>query len=193
MLWHTDFKHIHLYYCLSPITLYNMSNNVHIVHKSNRKTVQHKHRRKKNGKPTKRSPNQTNERLTRPHRPTVPKHTTNARIPNHNKNTQKLRRLLRTINHIPATRHPRKERLRQQPMEHEQRTPQKNLQPNNRRTDNAELHWELAESAMSENRNQQRTTNERWSMHSDTEPHKENTLHINTLISTLFQTYNFSG
>ena len=71
------------------------------------------------------------------HSPPVPKRTTNARIPNNNKNTQKLRRLLRTINHIPTTRHTRKKRLRQQPMEHEQRKTKKNLQPNNRRTNDA--------------------------------------------------------
>jgi hypothetical protein len=142
----------------------------------------------KNGKHTKRSSSQTGKRLTRPHRSAVPKHTTNARIPNHNQNTQKLRSILRTINHIPTTSHTRKERLRQQPMEHEQRKTKKNLQPNNRRTNNAELHRKLTESAMSENRNQQRTTNERRSLYSDTEPHKENTLHIHTLISTLFQT-----
>ena len=123
-----------------------MSNSVHIVDKSNKRTVQHKNRkREENAKPTKRSPNQTNERPTRPHSPPVPKRTTNARLPNNHKNTQKLRRLLRTINHIPATRHTRKKRLRQQPMEHEQRKTKKNLQPNNRRTKPIELHRKLTE------------------------------------------------
>jgi predicted transcriptional regulator len=51
----------------------------------------------KNGKHTKRSSSQTGKRLTRPHRSAVPKHTTNARIPNHNQNTQKLRSILATL------------------------------------------------------------------------------------------------
>jgi hypothetical protein len=150
-----------------------MSNNVHIVHKSNRKTVQHKHRRKKNGKPTKRSPSQINERLTRPHRSAVPKHTTNARIPNHNQNTQKLRSILRTINHIPTTSHTRKERLRQQPMEHEQRKTKKNLQPNNRRTKPAKLHRELTELHMQKNQHLNKQHNSGTSQPSRNEQHDE--------------------
>jgi hypothetical protein len=132
----------------------------------------------KNGQHTKRSSSQTGKRLTRPYRLTVPKHTTNARLPNNHKNTKKLRRLLRTKHHIPTTIHTRKERLRQQPMEHEQRKTKKNLQPNKRRTDNAELHRELAEPAMPENRDKQHTTNECRSVYSNAEPGEENSLHV---------------
>ena len=114
----------------------------------------------KNGQHTKRSSSQTCKRPTRPHSAPVPKHTTNARLPNNHKNTQKLRRLLRTKHHIPTTIHTRKERLRKQPMEHEQRKTQKSLQTNKRRTNNAELHRKLTEPAVPENRNKQCITDE---------------------------------
>ena len=117
-----------------------MSDKGHIVHVSNTHTEGKTH-----GKPTKRNPNQTHERTTRPHRPTIPQHPTHARLPNNHEDTQKLRRLLRTQHYLPAPRHTRKERLRQKHLEHERRTPPKSLPANQRWTKPPELHGGLAE------------------------------------------------
>jgi hypothetical protein len=117
MLFYAYGEYERLYACLSSIKTRDMSNNGHIVYKSNRKTVKHKYRRKKNGKPPKRGSSQINERLTRPHSLTVSKLATNAWLPNNNENPQILRRLLRPKHHLPATRNPRKKRLRQQRMD----------------------------------------------------------------------------
>ena len=55
---------------------------------------------------------------------------------------------------IPTPRHPGKERIRRQPMEHEFRTTKKNLQPHNRRTKHAQLHRRLAKPNLQENSHQ---------------------------------------
>ena len=103
MLLYACCEHEHLYLRLVSIETYDMSHSGHIVHKSNRKTVKHKYRREKNGKPPERGPSQINERLTRPHSPTISKFAAHARLPSHNQNTQNLRRLLRPKHHLPAT------------------------------------------------------------------------------------------
>ncbi len=84
----------------------------------------------RNIKHTKRRIKQTHKRPTRPNYFPIPKHPTNAWIPNNNKNPQELRRLLRTQHHIPTIKFPREKRLRKKRMEHEQRTTKKNVQPN---------------------------------------------------------------
>src|SRR3990170_434440 len=121
MLLYACVKYERLYWGLESIKTRDMSERRHIVHTYNKLTVQHKYRRKnENGQLPKRGPNQTNERSTRPHSPTVPEHPTNARVPSDNENPQILRRLLRPKHNLPSPRHTRKERLRQQRMEHEQ-------------------------------------------------------------------------
>jgi len=153
MLFYACGEHERLYCCLACIKTRDMSNNRHIVHKSNKKTVQHKYRRKKeNGKQPKRSPSQINEGPTRPHSPTVPKHATNAWIPNNHKNPQILRRLLRPKHNLSSSRRPRKERLRPQRMEHVQRKAQKSVQINKRRPKPAELHRRLTQPHMQKNK-----------------------------------------
>ena len=149
-----------LYARLFSIKTRDMSNKGHIVHKSNKKTVKHKYRRKKNDNPKKRGPSKTNERLTRPHSSSVSKFATHARLPNNNENQKKLRRLLRTKHHIPTTRNTRKERPRNQRMEHENRKTTKNLQTHNQRTDDSELHRKLVKPVVPENRNKRCTSNE---------------------------------
>jgi hypothetical protein len=151
MLFYACGTYEHLYLRLVFIETYDMSYSGHIVYKSNRKTVKHKYRRNKNGKPTKRGPSQINERPPRPDYSSVSKLPAHARLPSHNQNTQNLRRLLRTKHHLPTTRHPRKERLRQQPMEHEQPTPQKSLPTHKRRTKHAKLHRKLTKPDLPEN------------------------------------------
>jgi len=130
-----------------------MSQNRHIVHASNKKTVQHKYRRKnQNGKLPKRGTSQINERPTRPHSTTVPKHATNARIPSNNKNPQVLRRLLRPKHNLSTTERARKERFRQQRVEHEQRKTQKSVQTNKRRSKHTELHRRFTQLHMQKNK-----------------------------------------
>jgi hypothetical protein len=128
-----------------------MSRNRHIVHESNKKTVQHKHRRKKNGKQPKRGPSQTNEGPIRSYSPAVSKHATNAWVPSNNKNPQIFRRLLRSKHNLSSPRRPRKERLRQQPMEHGQQKAQKSVQTNKRRPKPAELHRRLTQPHVQKN------------------------------------------
>jgi hypothetical protein len=140
-----------LYACLFSIKTRDMSNKGHIVHKSNKKTVKHKYRRKKNGKPQKRGPSKTNERLTRPHSSTVSQFATHARLPDNHEDPQKLRRLLRTQHHLPAARNAGKERLCKQRMEHENRKTTESLQTHNRRKQPAELHRKLTELHMQKN------------------------------------------
>ena len=164
-----------------------MSVTRHIVDKSNRKTVQHKYTRKqKNGKPTKRSPSQTNERPTRPNNPTIPKHPTNARIPNNNPNPQKLRHIFRTKHHISTTKHTRKEKLCQQRMEHERRTTKKSLQPNKQRKKRAKLHWAILTLNLQKNNNanKRRNDNNRQQSISNELYSKEKHLHTNKPFSS---------
>jgi len=132
----------------------------------------------KDGQHTKRSSSQTDKRLTRAYCSTVFEQSTNARLSNNNEDPQKLWRLLRTKHHLPTARHARKERLRQQRMEHENRKTKKNLQTHNQRTNNSKLHRKLVEPAVPENRNKQYTSDERRSSINATFP-KENKLHGN--------------
>ena len=140
-----------LYVGLFYIETYDMSHSGHIVYESNTKTEG-----KKMANPQK----EVHERLTRPHSPSVSKFATHARLPNNNENQKKLRRLLRTKHHIPTTRNTRKERPRNQRMEHENRKTKKNLQTHNQRTDDSELHRKLVKPVVPENRNKQCTSNE---------------------------------
>jgi hypothetical protein len=104
---------------------------------------------------TKRGLNQTNERPTRHDHTPIPQRRTNARLPNHHKNPQKLRCLLRTQHHLPTPMQPRKERLRKQHLEHEIRTPTQNLQPNARRTKHAKLHRRIPKLHLQKNNHRQ--------------------------------------
>src|SRR3990170_2257122 len=107
-------KYERLYRRLLSIETRDMSESGHIVHRFNRKTVEQKYTKAKtNGQPTKRSPNQTDERTPRPHSPAIPQLTTDARVPSDNKDPKMLRRLLRSQHNLPITLQPRKERLRQ--------------------------------------------------------------------------------
>ncbi len=157
MFWYALGMYQALYECVLLINNQDMSERGHIVYTSNIKTVQHNNTwREKNNvqsQLTKRGLNQTNERPTRHDHPPIPQHRTHARLPSHHQNPQKLRCLLRTINHIPPTRHPRKERLRRQHMEHGLRTPTQNLQPHQRRTRHAQLHRRITEPNLPQNHN----------------------------------------
>jgi len=116
------------------------------------------HRKSKNAKLSKRNPNQTNQRTTRPHSPTTPRFSAHARLPDNHENPQKLRHLLRTKHNLPATGNTGKERPLNQRMEHENRKTTKNLQTHDQRTNNSKLHRKLVESVVPENRNKQYTS-----------------------------------
>ncbi len=105
----------------------------------------------RNIKHTKRRIKQTHKRPIRPNNFPIPKLPTNARIPNNNKNPQKLRRLLRTQHHIPTIKFPREKRLRKKRMEHEQRKTQKNVQPDKQRTKHAKFYRRIAKPNMPKN------------------------------------------
>jgi hypothetical protein len=76
---------------------------------------------KKHETKIKRSPNKTHARPPRPRDPPISKCKTNARVQHHNKYKKKLWSLFRPKHNISPSRHPRRERLYQEPMGPEQR------------------------------------------------------------------------
>ena len=83
-----------------------MSEIRHIVSMKNSRTVQQENRSRKNVKNinhTKRGFNQINERSTGPHHTAIPKHSTDAWIPDNNQDPEKLRRVLRSKHRLPVT------------------------------------------------------------------------------------------
>ena len=90
-----------------------MSKKRHIVCLSNKNTKEDK-----NDQLPKRSPNQTNQRTTRPNSVAVPGFSTNAWLSNNNQNSQIIRRLLRTKHRLSSPSDTRKERPRDKPVEH---------------------------------------------------------------------------
>ena len=130
-----------------------MSEKGHIVSTSNKKTVRHKYRREKqNGKQLERSSSQTDEGAPRPDSATVPKLAAYAWLSGYYKNSQNLWSILRTKHDISTPKRARKEGIREERMEHEQRTPKESIQTHNRRTEPAELHRRFAELHMQKNR-----------------------------------------
>jgi hypothetical protein len=123
-------------------------------------TQQHKEKNKQNDpKLPKRNPNKTNQRTTRHDNPPTPRPTTHARLPNHHKNPQNLRSILRTKHRIPTTRHPRKKRLPQKQLEHEHRKTKKNIPTHQRRPNNTQLHRRITKPNMQNNNHRQQNQN----------------------------------
>src|SRR3972149_6504992 len=95
---------------------------------------------KRDGKFPKRGPSQINERPTRPHSTTLPKHATNARLPSNSKNPQILGRLLRPQHNLSTTERTPKERGHDQDLRRRHRDRRESLKHNPRRTKHTELH-----------------------------------------------------
>ena len=81
----------------------------------------------KNDQHSKGSTNQTNKRSTRPHSSTTPRLSAHARLPNNNKNTQKLWRVLRTKYSLPPLERAGEKRPSRKQMEHDEPKTTKSL------------------------------------------------------------------
>jgi len=96
-----------------------------------------------NGKTTKRSPKQIDERPPRPSHPPIPKITSHARLPNHLKHPQKLRSILRPKHNLPTVKPPRRKRIRRKHLGPNQPKTKKSIHTNQRRRRLVKLHRRL--------------------------------------------------
>lgn len=114
--------------------------------------------------------------------------------PDNKENTQEHRRLPRTQHNLPVDSYTRKERSRNQQMEHEKQKDQEKFTNSQQKDKQSKLHWKLAEHAMPENRNKRHISDECRSRLNAALP-KGNKLYANTgkialLTFHHFATYN---
>ena len=109
-------------------------------------------RKNKNDQLSKRSTNQINERSTRPHSPTTLRLSSHARLPNNNKNTQKLWCILRTKHSLPSFEFSGEKRPSREQMEHEEPKTTKSLWTDKPGKKRFRLDRKLTQSNLPENR-----------------------------------------